>query len=64
MREPDFTPDDLCVRFQVSKATLRRWRREGIGPPYRKLTDQLVRYPADSTRDWEEGAVRTSTKSS
>lgn len=37
------TQRELCNRWQVSEATLERWRSEGIGPIYVKLGGQ-VRY--------------------
>ena len=31
------TQRELCNRWQVSEATLERWRSEGVGPIYVKL---------------------------
>ena len=59
--EPDLTPEDVAVRYNVSMATLRRWRREGIGPPYRKITAQMIRYPAKSTTEYMDGCIQTCT---
>jgi len=35
------TQRELCNRWQVSEATLERWRFEGIGPIYVKLGAKL-----------------------
>jgi predicted DNA-binding transcriptional regulator AlpA len=38
-------------RIDVSRAALRKWRREGRGPPYIKV-GRLVRYPAAELHAW------------
>ena len=47
------TQRELCNRWQVSEATLERWRSEGIGPIYVKLGGQ-VRYRREDVQEYEE----------
>jgi hypothetical protein len=35
----------------VSKSALRKWRREGLGPPYVKL-NRMIRYPLADLKIW------------
>ncbi|MDO6453861.1 helix-turn-helix domain-containing protein [Neptunomonas phycophila] len=51
---------ELCNRWQVSKATLERWRSEGIGPIYVKLGGQ-VRYRQEDVLEYEASCLRRST---
>ena len=37
------SPKEMAVRLAVSVRTLRRWRRRGIGPAWRKI-GETVRY--------------------
>ena len=46
------TQRELCNRWQVSEATLERWRSEGIGPIYVKLGGQ-VRYRREDVLEYE-----------
>jgi hypothetical protein len=50
----------LADRWQLSEATLERWRSEGIGPVYLKLRGQ-VRYRLEDIRAFEEDSMRAST---
>ena len=46
LTEPAFTETELALRWNVSAKTLQRWRSDGVGPPYNKLS-KAVRYPVD-----------------
>lgn len=61
MIEPDLTPEEVCLTYKISMPTLRRWRREGVGPVYRKLGRQTVRYPAKTTREFFDATIQQST---
>jgi predicted DNA-binding transcriptional regulator AlpA len=53
MPERKLTPEELAERERVSKATVRRWRAEGEGPPYERLTPQTIRYRLSEVERWE-----------
>jgi hypothetical protein len=55
--EPDFTPHEVAELYKVTVDQLRRWRHLKLGPPYRKLNQRVVRYPAKSTREFFDGCV-------
>jgi predicted site-specific integrase-resolvase len=46
--------------LRVSLTSIRRWRRQGRGPVYRKL-NRAVRYRPDDLKDFIASARRTST---
>lgn len=50
----------LAARWDMSEATLERWRSEGIGPPYLKLT-AAVRYRVVDIEAYEESCLLSST---
>ena len=54
------TQRELCNRWQVSEATLERWRPEGIGPIYVKSGGQ-VRYRREGVLEYEASCLRKST---
>ena len=59
--EPDLTPEEVCLTYKVSMPLLRRWRREGVGPKYRKLGHQTIRYPATTTNEYFDSKIQQST---
>ena len=59
--EPDLTPEEVCLTYKVPMTLLRRWRREGVGPVYRKLGHQTVRYPYATTHEFFDSKLRQST---
>ncbi len=50
----------LAERWQLSEATLERWRSEGIGPIFLKLRGQ-VRYRLEDIHTFEIESLRAST---
>jgi predicted site-specific integrase-resolvase len=54
------TQRELCNRWQLSEATLERWRSEGIGPIYVRLGGQ-VRYRREAMLEYETSCLRKST---
>ena len=50
----------LADRWDLSEATLERWRSEGIGPIFLKLQGQ-VRYRIEDISAYEEDCLRVST---
>lgn len=50
----------LAVRWDLSEATLERWRSEGIGPVFLKLQGQ-VRYRVEDIEAFEVDSLRKST---
>ena len=50
----------LAVRWDLSEATLERWRSEGIGPIFLKLQGQ-VRYRIEDIEAFEVDSLRKST---
>lgn len=54
-----WTTDDVAERLKIPAGTLRRWRREGKGPPFLTL-GRHVRYDPGAVRQWlrEQGRER------
>jgi predicted site-specific integrase-resolvase len=50
----------LAERWDLSEATLERWRSEGIGPIFLKLQGQ-VRYRIEDIEAFEVDSLRKST---
>jgi predicted DNA-binding transcriptional regulator AlpA len=46
-------PAELERRWDVSRSTLRRWAKAGIGPRPVRLTDGTVRYLAEQVEEFE-----------
>ena len=54
------TENELAQRWGVSPKTLQRWRSEGRGPRYLKLSKR-VSYPLEAILDFEYSALHEST---
>lgn len=52
--------NELAQRWGISPKTLQRWRSEGRGPKYLKLSKR-VSYPLDAVIDFETNALHDST---
>ena len=52
--------NELAQRWGLSPKTLQRWRSEGRGPRYLKLSKR-VSYPRESVIEFERGALHDST---
>ncbi|AOK05701.1 helix-turn-helix domain-containing protein [Burkholderia sp. AU28942] len=52
--------NELAQRWGISPKTLQRWRSEGRGPKYLKLSKR-VSYPLDAILEFERGALHDST---
>ena len=50
-------PKQVAMRLRVSIETLRKWRKNGKGPPWIKPS-RAVRYPIDAVRAWEAALRR------
>lgn len=50
----------LADRWDLSEATLERWRSEGIGPVFMKLHGRVL-YRAEDVDSYEQQCLRTST---
>ena len=50
----------LADRWDVSEATLERWRSEGIGPVFLKLQGRVL-YRLDDVEAFESDSLRKST---
>jgi predicted DNA-binding transcriptional regulator AlpA len=55
-----FTERQVASLLSVSVKTLRNWRLNGQGPPFRKIS-RLVRYAADDLQAWTDARRRIST---
>ena len=51
---------ELANRWGVSPKTLQRWRTEGRGPKYLKLSKRVT-YPLDAIAEYEHCALHVST---
>jgi predicted site-specific integrase-resolvase len=52
--------NELAQRWGISPKTLQRWRCEGRGPKYLKLSKR-VSYPLEGVFDFENNALHVST---
>ena len=52
--------NELAQRWGISPKTLQRWRCEGRGPKYLKLSKR-VSYPLEGVFDFEHNALHVST---
>ncbi len=50
----------LADRWDVSEATLERWRTEGIGPVFLKLQGRVL-YRVEDVESYESDSLRKST---
>lgn len=46
------TTEEAAKAVGVSEMTMRRFRRNGGGPPYVRMGPKLIRYSAESLRLW------------
>jgi hypothetical protein len=53
---------ELAMRWDLSPKTLQRWRTDGRGPHYLKLS-KSVRYPIEEVMIFENKSLRDSTSS-
>ena len=60
MRVKHFNQRELADRWDVSEATLERWRSEGIGPVYLKLQGHVV-YRLEDIEAYEAASLYRST---
>jgi predicted DNA-binding transcriptional regulator AlpA len=51
IQEELFTEPETAYRLGVSVSGLRKWRREGTGPPFIRM-GRLVRYSALDIKAW------------
>ncbi|MFZ2738057.1 MAG: helix-turn-helix domain-containing protein [Burkholderiaceae bacterium] len=51
---------ELAQRWGVSPKTLQRWRSEGRGPHYLKLSKRVT-YPLETVTEYEHSALHVST---
>ncbi len=57
-----FNQKQLATRWDMSEATLERWRSEGIGPKFLKLCGRVL-YRQIDIEAYEESCLVTSTRS-
>jgi len=57
-----FNQRQLAARWDISEATLERWRSEGIGPKFLKLCGRVL-YRQVDIEAFEESCLATLTKS-
>lgn len=57
------TETELANRWGISPKTLQRWRSEGRGPHYMKLSKRVT-YPLDVVTEYERHALHASTSQS
>ncbi|WP_342050606.1 MULTISPECIES: helix-turn-helix transcriptional regulator [unclassified Cupriavidus] len=56
-----FNQRQLTARWDISEATLERWRSEGIGPKFLKLCGRVL-YRQVDIEAFEESCLATSTR--
>lgn len=61
VQQPErLTESELAKRWRLNPKTLNRWRCEGKGPRYLKLSGS-VRYPLEYVLEFEAGACYAAT---
>ena len=60
MRVKHLNQRELADRWDVSEATLERWRSEGIGPVYLKLRGHVL-YRLEDIESYEAASLYRST---
>lgn len=60
MEKVAYNETELAKRWGISPKTLQRWRSEGRGPRYLKLSKRVV-YPVDEIEACEHDALYAST---
>lgn len=63
MRPPErrvLSENELAQRWGVSPKTLQRWRSEGRGPHYLKLSKRVT-YPLEIIAEYERSALHAGT---
>lgn len=58
-----FNQKQLAARWDISEATLERWRCEGIGPNFLKLCGRVL-YRQVDIASYEESSLKISTSQS
>jgi predicted DNA-binding transcriptional regulator AlpA len=61
MQQIAINENELATRWGVSPKTLQRWRSEGRGPRYLKLSKRVT-YPLDEIFLFEEQALHEATR--
>lgn len=56
-----FTQKQLAARWNISEASLERWRSQGIGPKFLKLCGRVL-YRQIDIEAYEESCLATSTR--
>lgn len=56
-----FNQKQLAARWNISEASLERWRSEGVGPKFLKLRGRVLYRQAD-IEAYEESCLSTSAK--
>ena len=60
MQKMMMNENELAARWSISPKTLQRWRSEGRGPRFMKMSKRIV-YPIDEVFDFESQALRSAT---
>ncbi|WP_215842880.1 helix-turn-helix domain-containing protein [Acidithiobacillus montserratensis] len=60
MQKMMMNENELASRWNISPKTLQRWRSEGRGPRFMKMSKRVV-YPIDEVFDFESQALRSAT---
>ena len=60
MQKMMMNENELAARWNISPKTLQRWRSEGRGPRFMKMSKRVV-YPIDEVFDFESRALHSAT---
>ena len=52
------TTTEAAKYLELSEATLKRWRSQGLGPKFFRLGQRKVRYRQDDLDEWLDGKAR------
>jgi predicted DNA-binding transcriptional regulator AlpA len=55
------TEQEVAALLNVTPRTLQKWRVEGGGPAYVRISRRCIRYRITDIKDWTQNRVKSST---
>ncbi len=61
MTAVNLTAKELAFRIKVHPKTLSKWRTQGCGPKFLKVSYRIIVYPLTEVEAWEASRLQRST---
>ena len=55
------TEQDLAAMLNVNPRTLQKWRVNGDGPAFVRISRRCIRYRITDIKDWTQNRIKSST---